>query len=90
MFAVVARADWKDTRLPVSVLGGDAIDYDVAAFVQHRAAAGAPATQRMRSGHYVAHVKIEGQWLIFNDRKVAISQKPPLDLGYLYFYRRSA
>ena len=41
-------------------------------------------------GHYVAHVKIEGQWHIFNDRKVAISQKPPLELGYLYFYRRSA
>ena len=41
-------------------------------------------------GHYVAHVKFEGQWHIFNDRKVAISQKPPLELGYLYFYRRSA
>ena len=41
-------------------------------------------------GHYVAHVKIEGQWHIFNDRKVAISQKPPLELGYLYFYRRGA
>ena len=41
-------------------------------------------------GHYVAHVKIEGQWHIFNDRKVAISQKPPLELGYLYFYRCSA
>ena len=41
-------------------------------------------------GHYVAHVKIEGTWHIFNDRKVAISQKPPLELGYLYFYRRGA
>jgi ubiquitin carboxyl-terminal hydrolase 5/13 len=41
-------------------------------------------------GHYVAHVKIDGTWHIFNDRKVAISQKPPLELGYLYFYRRVA
>ena len=39
-------------------------------------------------GHYVAHVEIEGKWYIFNDRKVAISVKPPTDLGYLYFFRR--
>ena len=41
-------------------------------------------------GHYVAHVKQDGRWLIFNDRKVAVSANPPLDLGYLYFYRRKA
>ena len=40
-------------------------------------------------GHYVAHVKIDGQWCIFNDRKVAKSANPPLELGYLYFYRRA-
>ena len=39
-------------------------------------------------GHYVAHVEIDGKWYIFNDRKVALSLKPPTDLGYLYFFRR--
>lgn len=39
-------------------------------------------------GHYVAHVLIDGEWLIFNDAKVAKSQSPPKDVGYLYFYRR--
>ena len=40
-------------------------------------------------GHYVAHVKSRGEWCIFNDAKVALSREPPLDLGYLYFYRRA-
>ena len=39
-------------------------------------------------GHYVAHVKIDNKWYIFNDRKVALSQKPPTDLGYLYVFKR--
>jgi ubiquitin carboxyl-terminal hydrolase 5/13 len=39
-------------------------------------------------GHYVAHVEINGKWYIFNDRKVALSRKPPTDLGYLYVFRR--
>uniref|UniRef100_A0A3Q2PEB1 Ubiquitin carboxyl-terminal hydrolase n=1 Tax=Fundulus heteroclitus TaxID=8078 RepID=A0A3Q2PEB1_FUNHE len=29
-------------------------------------------------------------WVIFNDQKVCASEKPPKDLGYLYFYRRVA
>jgi ubiquitin carboxyl-terminal hydrolase 5/13 len=40
-------------------------------------------------GHYVAHVKKNGVWCIFNDRKVAVSQKPPFGLGYMYFFRRA-
>jgi ubiquitin carboxyl-terminal hydrolase 5/13 len=39
-------------------------------------------------GHYVCHIKKEGRWVLYNDEKVAESQKPPKDLGYLYFYRR--
>ena len=30
----------------------------------------------------------QGRWVIFNDEKVAASQEPPLDRGYLYLYRR--
>ncbi|KAJ8354937.1 hypothetical protein SKAU_G00225040 [Synaphobranchus kaupii] len=39
-------------------------------------------------GHYVCHIKKDQQWVIFNDQKVCASEKPPKDLGYLYFYRR--
>ena len=28
------------------------------------------------------------RWVIFNDRKVAQSEAPPKDLGYLYLYKR--
>ena len=41
-------------------------------------------------GHYVAHIKKEGRWAIYNDRKVAVSERPPLELGYMYLYKRSA
>ena len=39
-------------------------------------------------GHYVAHIKNDNQWVIFNDEKVAKSENPPKDLAYLYFYKR--
>ncbi|XP_014677519.1 PREDICTED: ubiquitin carboxyl-terminal hydrolase 5-like [Priapulus caudatus] len=35
-------------------------------------------------GHYVCHILKDGRWVIFNDNKVALSEKPPKDLGYLY------
>uniref|UniRef100_A0A8C4QUX2 ubiquitinyl hydrolase 1 n=1 Tax=Eptatretus burgeri TaxID=7764 RepID=A0A8C4QUX2_EPTBU len=41
-----------------------------------------------KCGHYVCHVRKEGRWVIYNDEKVSISEKPPKDLGYLYFYKR--
>ena len=39
-------------------------------------------------GHYVAHVKKEGRWVIYNDDKVALSEHPPRDLGYMYMFKR--
>ena len=40
-------------------------------------------------GHYVAHVRDkEGKWIIFDDEKVARSERPPLALGYVYLYAR--
>lgn len=39
-------------------------------------------------GHYVVHILKEGRWVIFNDDKVALSENPPKDLGYLYLYER--
>jgi ubiquitin carboxyl-terminal hydrolase 5/13 len=39
-------------------------------------------------GHYVAHIRKAGEWVLYNDRKVAKSETPPLDLGYMYVYAR--
>ena len=41
-------------------------------------------------GHYVCHIFKEGKWVIYNDEKVAISENPPLGLGYLYLFERVA
>ena len=41
------------------------------------------------SGHYVAHLKKNGKWVIFNDEKVALSETPPLPHAYLYLFQRS-
>jgi len=40
------------------------------------------------SGHYVCHIRKDGRWVIFDDQKVAFSQDPPLQHGYLYIFRR--
>jgi len=39
-------------------------------------------------GHYVAHINKDGKWVVYNDRKVAISEEPPFEYGYMYLYRR--
>lgn len=42
----------------------------------------------INSGHYVAYIKIDGKWVLFNDSKVAVVDKPVLEKGYLYFFKR--
>eukprot|EP01032_Pedospumella_encystans_P014206 gene14206-16332_t len=39
-------------------------------------------------GHYVCHLKKDGQWLLFNDEKVGKCTKAPLEYGFMYLYRR--
>ncbi|KAK4872646.1 hypothetical protein RN001_014675 [Aquatica leii] len=55
--------------------------YKLIAFVSHM------GTSSM-VGHYVVHILKDGHWVIFNDNKVALSENPPKDLGYLYLYER--
>lgn len=43
----------------------------------------------LRAGHYVAHLKRQGRWVIYNDEKVAESAAPPRDLGYMYLFKRA-
>ena len=56
-------------------------EYELVGFVSHMGA-------NTACGHYVAHVHKDGRWVLYNDDKVAISKAAPLDLGYLYVYRR--
>ena len=55
--------------------------YDLLGFVSHMGS-------NTSCGHYVCHIKKEGRWVLHNDRKVAASEATPLDLGYMYFFRR--
>lgn len=55
--------------------------YQLKAFISHM------GTSTM-CGHYVCHIKKGERWYIFNDNKVAVSEKPPKEFGYLYFYER--
>lgn len=57
------------------------LEYRLVAFISHM------GTSTM-VGHYVCHILREGQWVIYNDSKVAISEHPPKELGYLYLYER--
>ncbi|KAK8866422.1 Ubiquitin carboxyl-terminal hydrolase 5 [Tritrichomonas musculus] len=58
--------------------------YELIAFVQHKG----PSAL---CGHYVANVKRNGKWILYNDEKVAIypdDVKPQFGKGYLYLFKR--
>jgi len=55
--------------------------YRLVAFVSHMGTS-------TSSGHYVAHIRKQGRWVLYNDTKVALSEDPPKDMGYLYVYAR--
>ena len=42
----------------------------------------------VHAGHYVCHIKKDGEWHYFNDAKVATTKEPPLGKGYMYIFRR--
>lgn len=46
------------------------------------------ANRRAAPGPLHLPCRKDGRWVLFNDEKVAASQEPPLDRGYLYLYRR--
>ena len=57
--------------------------YELVGFISH-------IGSNTASGHYVAHIKKAGQWVIHNDEKVAVSARAPTKLGYMYLFRRTA
>jgi ubiquitin carboxyl-terminal hydrolase 5/13 len=40
-------------------------------------------------GHFVCHIKKNGEWALFNDEKVARSVQPPLEHGFMFLYKRN-
>ena len=40
-------------------------------------------------GHYVAHVRKDGQWVYYNDIKVCQTNDPPIGKGYVYFLSKN-
>eukprot|EP00732_Lithocolla_globosa_P001515 Lithocolla_globosa_v1_NODE_769_length_3313_cov_85.298956.p1 type:complete len:961 gc:universal NODE_769_length_3313_cov_85.298956:2905-23(-) len=60
--------------------GGDG-KYKLKAFISHMGTSAA-------CGHYVAHINIGEEWVLFNDNHVAVSQNVPKDMAYMYLYER--
>lgn len=69
------------TRAPAHQYRDGTARYRLIGFVSHM------GTSCM-TGHYVAHLLKNPGWCIFNDEKVALSEKPPREFGYLYLFRR--
>ncbi|GIL53163.1 hypothetical protein Vafri_8845 [Volvox africanus] len=78
--AAAAAADSSLTPQP-QLLDGPGV-YELVGFISHMGS-------NLACGHYVAHIKKDGRWVIFNDDKVAVSEHPPRDLGYLYLFKRA-
>ena len=57
------------------------LEYRMVAFISHMGTS-------TKCGHYVCHILRDDQWVIFNDEKVALSERPPKDLAYIFLYQR--
>ena len=90
-FTVHARADW--AGFPIELTVRDAPDrrpqYGVAGYVAHVSDPTVNAQQRMRSGHYVAYIQLEGKWFELDDACVTEIDAPPERFPYLVFLSRS-
>jgi len=65
---------------PTEFLDGKGV-YELVGFLSHMGSS-------IQCGHYVCHIKKKGRWILFNDEKVAISESPPKEFGYMYLYKR--
>jgi ubiquitin carboxyl-terminal hydrolase 5/13 len=54
-------------------------NYDLKAVIIHLG-------KSVHSGHYVAYVRTEQGWVLFNDERVTRSAHPVLGKGYIYLY----
>ena len=55
--------------------------YQLKGFITHLGASA-------NCGHYVAHVRKNGEWIYYNDHKVAATKTPQVQEGYIYLFER--
>ena len=59
--------------------------YELKSFISHKGPS-------VHSGHYVAHIKTEAGWVLFNDEKVVKADDESVErlrkLAYLYIFQR--
>ncbi|ORM39760.1 Ubiquitin carboxyl-terminal hydrolase 5 [Babesia sp. Xinjiang] len=80
---VAAAVDWlaeEDTAIRADTK--DSARYELLGVISH-------IGQKINAGHYVCHIKKNGNWYTFNDAKVLKCETPPTGNGYLYLFRRS-
>lgn len=70
-----------DQKEPTDPNIGKSSKYKLTAFISHMGS-------NTACGHYVCHIKKDGEWVLYNDEKVAVSKTPPFGLGYLYIFQR--
>eukprot|EP00045_Choanoeca_perplexa_P006828 m.59157 g.59157 ORF g.59157 m.59157 type:complete len:789 (+) comp13807_c0_seq1:139-2505(+) len=83
IFSHMDELDAPDEPAPAASDGGPAPQgsgkYRLKGFISHMGSSA-------QTGHYICHIYKDGQWVIFNDRKVAKSKQPPREFAYLYLY----
>ncbi len=59
--------------------------YQLFGFIVHKG-------NTIQSGHYVAYLwsAERAHWILYDDERVSVSEKPPIDQAYLYLFRRLA
>ena len=90
-FTVDARADWAGFPIELTVRNAPnrGPQYVVAGYVAHVSDPAVSAQRRMRSGHYVAYIHLEGKWFELDDAHVTELAAPPERFPYLVFLSRS-
>jgi ubiquitin carboxyl-terminal hydrolase 5/13 len=72
---------------PAAVAGSTEVParYRLKAFISHKGPS-------VHSGHYVAHIRTGGMWVLFNDEKVVKADEESVGelkkLAYLYFFEK--
>ncbi|KAF9585467.1 hypothetical protein BGW38_002258 [Lunasporangiospora selenospora] len=55
--------------------------YELASFISHKGPS-------VHCGHYVSHIRRNGQWVLFNDNKVVVDPTAPVGDAYMYIFKR--
>ena len=84
MDAIAAAGDAAAAAAAAPVGSDGPAQYSLVAAVSHKGAS-------VHSGHYVAHVRRNGEWILFNDDKVARTPDAhPYDQAYVLYFSRSS